>query len=249
MDADTTVFVIDEDAGTRDTICDLVHTMNLRVASYGSGQEFLEAYDPSLPGCLVSEVRIPGINGLQLQKCLADRGITLPMVFVSAHADISIAVRSIRAGAVHFLEKPVRADELWDAIQEAILLDQALRQSRQRYQSQRECLSRLTPKERHVLDMVVKGKKNRTIASSLGISIRTVELHRAKLMKKLRVRSLTELLRFALSVCEPVSEEESLLPMGAGTRAVLSARSTAILQGRADQPPEPANLETVAVWE
>ena len=196
MKSEPTVFLIDADGPTRDAVRDLVYTMNLPCEAYTSGQEFLDAYAPSRPGCVVLEVRIPEVNGLEIQERLTAQGAIIPVVFLTAQATVSIAVRAMRAGAVHFLEKPFREHELWDAIQEAVVLDAERRRStaeRERIDGQ---LAELTPKERQVLEMLAEGKSKHTIASEVGVSVRTIEIHRNRAMKKLGLSSLIELLLF-----------------------------------------------------
>jgi len=190
-----TVFVVDADAQSRGAVSDLVSQMSVRCMEYDSGQEFLDSYDPSQPGCLVVEVRIPDVGGLQIQDRLAQEGATTPVIFLTAHADAPTAVRAMRSGALQFLEKPFRDHELWEAVQEAMALDQELRQERQVLKQQRELIGRLTPKERQVLLRIIDGKPNRVICQEMDVCLRTVELRRASLMNKLQVESFTELLR------------------------------------------------------
>jgi len=190
-----TVFVVDSDAENRAAVRALVDQMDVRCEEYDSGQKFLESYDLSEPGCVVVEVRIPDVGGLQIQSRLAQQEATLPVIFLTAHADAPTAVRAMRSGALHFLEKPFREHELWEAIQEAIVWNQELRQERIQREKRQDLLARLTPKERQVLEKIVEGKPNRLISEELGVCVRTVELRRASLMGKLQVESLTELLQ------------------------------------------------------
>jgi FixJ family two-component response regulator len=193
-----TVFVIDPDPTTRDAIRELALTMNLRCQAFASGREFFAAYTDSAPGCLVLEVRIPDMSGLQIQRRLADLGMPLPLVFLSAHNDVSLAVELMRGGAVHHLQKPFRPLEMMHAIQEALARGQARRKAQQRHQRVLEGIAVLTAKEREVLRLIGEGMRNREIASRLGISLRTVELRRKGVTKKLRLKSPTALLQFAL---------------------------------------------------
>lgn len=195
MDVQPTVFIVDDDKLTHDAVRDLLRIMDLPCEIYTSGVDFLNAYDPSRPGCLVLEVKVPGLSGLQIQQYLASQEATLPLVFLSTQATVSIAVRAMRDGAVHFLEKPFRQHELWDAVQEAIQVDQERRRLWTQQRQIRERIAKLTPKQRDLMEMILEGKTNRAIASQFGLSVRTIELHRAKLMKHLEVKSLLELLR------------------------------------------------------
>lgn len=195
MQTESTVFVVDKDARNRVAVSDLAGQMNLRCLGYESGRAFLDAYDNSLVGCLVMEVRIPDMGGLQIQQHLAQEAATLPVIFLTAHADAATAVRAMRAGALQFFEKPFHESDLWDAIQEAIALDRELRRERAAQLQRQELLERLTSKERDVLEMVIEGKSSKAASEQLGVCVRTVELRRSSLMKKLEVSSLTDLLR------------------------------------------------------
>jgi FixJ family two-component response regulator len=202
MKSQAAVFVVDPDGPTRDAVCNLVALMNLRCRPYALGHEFLEAYSSAQAACLVSEVRIPDLNGFEIQKRLAARGSVTPIIFLTAQATVSIAVRAMRAGAFHFLEKPFREHELWDTIQEAILLDEQRRcvsTERRKLQSR---LARLTPEERELLEMIAQGKPKKAIASQMDVCVRTIELRRSQLIKKLGVGSLMELVHFALVPCD-----------------------------------------------
>ncbi len=202
MKTEPTVFVVDADGPTRDAIRDLAYTMNLRCKPYASGHEFLNAYAVWQPGCLVLEVRIPDINGFDIQERLAAQGATIPTVFLTGQATVSIAVRAMRAGALHFLEKPLRENELWDVIEEAILVDQKRRCALVQREELEDRLAKLTPKERQLLGMIARGKSKNAIASQLGVCVRTVELRRKQLMKQLGMSSLVELVHFALLACD-----------------------------------------------
>lgn len=200
MDLEPTVFVVDADGPNSDAVCELVCTMNLRCERFSSGQDFLEMYDNSRPGCVVLDVKVPGINGLQIQQQLARWPDPPPVIFLSGRCEVSVAVRAMKAGAIHFLEKPFREYELWDAVQEAITQDRQHRTDRARRQALNRYVGVLTFKERQVLGLLAEGKSNRTIARELDISVRTVENRRAKLMKKLGIKSPTELLHLAILV-------------------------------------------------
>jgi len=206
MNNEPTVFLVDADGPTRDAVRDLAHTMNLPCEVYTSGQAFLDAYVPLRPGCVVLEVRIPDVNGLEIQQRLAAQGALIPVVFLSARAPVSIAVRAMRGGAVHFLEKPFREHELWDTIREAILLDAKRRRAAAEREALGEQLADLAPEERQVLEMIAEGKSKQTIASEAGVSVRTIELRRSRLMNKLGLGSLVELVVFGLTACNGHSQ-------------------------------------------
>jgi len=206
MQNEAAVFVVDPDPATRDAVRSLVYTMNLQCEAYASGEAFFEAGVLARPGCAVLEVRVPGINGLDIQQQLTARGSTLPVIFLTSHATLSIAVRAMRAGAVHFLEKPFREHELWDAILEAITVDG---QRRERAAQQQDCesrLSRLNVRDRWVLKMIAEGRSKKAIAEAMDVCVRTVELRRSQLMKKLELRSLSELVHFALTAADAPKE-------------------------------------------
>jgi len=195
-----TVFVVDADAATRNAVRELAGTMSLRCEAYASGREFMDAYDDSAPGCVVLELKIPGLGGIQIQRLLKARDNDIPVIFLTAQPELSIAVEAMRAGAVHFLEKPFRSHELWNAIQEAIDLDQQRRRTRRWREAIDKRLASLTARESEVLSRMGHGESNRQIASHMGVSVRTVEVHRASLAKKLNVSSLRELLDIAIAL-------------------------------------------------
>jgi two-component system response regulator FixJ len=195
----TRVYLVDDNDGFRDSTAWLLETAGYEVEAFASGPVFLDAYAGHRHGdaseCLVSDIRMPGMSGLQLQDELSRRGIQLPLVFVTAHGDVPLAVEAMRKGASNFLEKPFSEEALVDALRTA------LANARNRGNGggmANELLARLSPRERQVLDLVVASKPNKIIADILGISIKTVELHRANMMSKLGVRSLPELMKVAL---------------------------------------------------
>lgn len=198
MRSEATVFVVDADVPAREAVRNLACMMNLRCKPYASGHQFLDVFDHSQPGCIVLEVRIPDINGFEIQERLAAQGTATPVVFLTAQATVSIAVRAMRAGALHFLEKPVRENSLWDVIEEAVRIDKERRCSVARREALDGRLGQLTPKERQVLEMIAQGKSKTAIASEIGICLRTVELRRKQLMKQLGMHSMVELVHFAL---------------------------------------------------
>ncbi|GAA3913593.1 response regulator transcription factor [Luteimonas lutimaris] len=196
--AEARVYLVDDNAGFRDSTAWLLETAGFEVLPFASGPEFIEAYGADRhgadPECLVSDVRMPEMSGLQLQEELGRRGIVLPLVFVTAHGDVPLAVEAMRKGASNFLEKPFGEDALVDAIRAAL----ANARNKGAVGAVGECLAKLSPRERQVLDLVIASKPNKIIADILGISIKTVELHRANMMSKLGVRSLPELMKVAL---------------------------------------------------
>jgi RNA polymerase sigma factor (sigma-70 family) len=202
MNERSTVFVVEDDRGTREAICELVQLMNLGCQGYSSGREFLASCDPDQPGCAVLAVDVPDLNGLAIQQQLAAREIPLPVIFVTKHNDVSLAVQAMRAGAVHYLEKPLRTHELWDAIQEALQLDQRRRRAQTIRREIRQRLSLLSAKERQVLDCVAEGKANRQIAAELGVSVRAIEVRRSKLMRKLGVKTPLDLIYYGVAAAD-----------------------------------------------
>jgi FixJ family two-component response regulator len=199
MNAQPTVFLVDPDGPTRDAVKKLAKMMDLHCEEYVSGPEFLDTFDSSQPGCVVMEVRVPGINGLQIQQRLLEQGVTLPVLFLSEDPSVSIAVHTMRAGALHFFEKPFRENDLWTAIQEAIQVDQGRREAKVLQQQLDERIGSLTEKEIAVLEMIAEGRTKRAMALEMGVSVRTIEHHRTQLMRKLETTTPTGLLRFAMS--------------------------------------------------
>lgn len=197
------VFVIDPDDAVRAAVREVARGMNLACEAYASGREFFAADHGSLPGgltpgCLVSEVRIPDMSGFQIQRRLASMEWPLPIIFLTAYDDLSMAVTLMRGGAVHYLLKPLRPLDLFKAVQESLARDRSCRRTARRWQRMREAIARLTAKEREVVFMIAKGRKNQAIAHQLGVSLRTVELRRANLSVKLNLRCPAALLRFAM---------------------------------------------------
>ena len=203
--ADGVVYVVDDDDAVRDGLKWLIESVDLQVAPCPNAQTFLEAYDGSRPGCLVLDVRLRGMSGLDLQAELARREISIPTIVVTGHGDVPMAVRAMKLGAIDFVEKPFNDQELLERIQKAIEGDlQARRGDRERAEA---CalLATLSPREREVLDLLVLGKANKEVADQLGLSTRTVEGHRARLMEKLACGSLAELVRLSLRAESPAA--------------------------------------------
>lgn len=190
-----TIFIVDDDKAVRDSLRWLINSINLKVEAFASASEFLNAYDPEHPGCLVTDVRMPGMSGLELQKELSERGIQLPVIIITGHGDVEMAVRAMKGGAFDFIEKPFPDQNLLDVVQKAVDFDLKARKVRSQQEEILALLDRLTPRERQVLGLIVAGESNKGIAYHLNISDKTVEAHRAKVMEKTEARSLAELMK------------------------------------------------------
>lgn len=189
-----TVFVVDDDPGVRKSFRWLMESVGLKVRTYGSALEFLAEYDPLRPGCLILDLRMPGMTGWELQERLQTLGATLPVIVITAYGDVPQAVRAIKAGAVHFFEKPVDDQVLLDHVRQALAQAQQRRLQAQLAADLRERYARLTPREVEVLEKVVEGHSSKQIAYLLGVSHKTVEAHRAKIMRKMQADSLPQLI-------------------------------------------------------
>jgi FixJ family two-component response regulator len=203
---DAIVFVVDDDPSIRDALQSLIRSVGLRVQTFGSAQEFLDRQLPDAPACLVLDVRLPGLSGLDLQRDLAEAGIQLPIVFITGHGDIPMSVQAMKAGAVEFLTKPFHPQVLLDAIQQAIARDRTARHERAERVDLRQRLDTLTPRERQVMGLVVAGLLNKQIAAKLGTSEVTIKVHRGQLMRKMRAESLAGLVRMAEKLGIPAPE-------------------------------------------
>jgi len=199
LTAEPTVFVVDDDNALRKSLCWLIESIGLRVQTFASAHEFLDAYPADTPGCLVLDVRMPGMSGLDLQERLEERRITIPVIIITGYGDVPMAVRAMKAGAVDFIEKPVSDQMLLDRIQQAIMTDSMHRESKRGKSQFAARIELLTPREREVMDKVVSGLSSREIGDELGVSFKTVEAHRAKIMKKMQASSVPHLVRMALN--------------------------------------------------
>lgn len=193
-----TVHVVDDDPAIRSSLKWLIESVNLTVRTYGSAQEFLDAYQPDEPGCLVLDVRMPGLSGLDLQEMLKERGIQIPVIILTGYGDVPMAVRAMKNGAVDFLEKPVSDQVLLDHIQQALAQDVENHRRQAEQEEVRERFARLTPREKEVMDLVVEGLSSREIAETLGVSFKTIEAHRSKIMKKTEAKSVSHLIRMTM---------------------------------------------------
>lgn len=193
--SDPLVYIVDDDEAVRDSLSLLMRSVDLASQTFGSAVEFLDAYKPTAHACLVADIRMPGLSGLDLQQELNRRGVALPLIFITGHGDVPMAVKAMQTGAMDFLQKPFRDQDLLDRIHKALERDRKTRDSRRMAQKIRDRIATLTPRETEVMAKVVEGCANKVIAMDLGVSQRTVELHRARVMQKMGVRSLAGLVR------------------------------------------------------
>jgi len=197
MKTSATIFLVDDEPSVLRGLARLLRSAGWPTATYQSPEDFMNRFDATAPGCLVLDVSMPGLNGLELQRWLADKGCPLPIIFLTGHGDIPTSVRAMKAGAVDFLTKPVRDEDLLKAIRQAVEKDRVCRQERAETVAIEERLATLTPREREVLALVVAGKLNKQTAAELGTVEKTIKVHRARVMEKMGASSLAELVRLA----------------------------------------------------
>lgn len=195
-----TVFVVDDDQAMRNSLKWLIESVGVQVESFASADDFLRHYQAGRAGCLVADVRMPGMSGLDLQDYLVEHNIRIPVVIITGHGDVPMAVRAMKSGAVDFIEKPFNDEVLLDAIRRAIAFEEQQRSHELENHQIQQRLASLTPREHEVMDMVTEGRSNKEIANTLGVSAKTIEAHRARVMEKMRAGSLAELVRMALAV-------------------------------------------------
>jgi FixJ family two-component response regulator len=205
-DPDGMVFVVDDDASLRESLNNLIRSVGLRVEAFSSAQEFLRRERPDRSGCLVLDVRLKGLSGLDLQKRIAEAGMDIPIIFITGHGDIPMTVRALKAGAVEFLTKPFRDQDLLDAIQQALERDRSARAQREETEKLRRRFATLTQREREVMGLVVTGLLNKQIAGELGTSETTVKIHRHQVMEKMQANSLAELVRMSDKIGTPTQK-------------------------------------------
>jgi len=209
-DPEQIVFVIDDDPLVRDSVADLLNSAGFTVRTFGSAAEFVQGQRPDVPACLILDVELPDISGLDLQTELAKSGIEMPIVFLTGHGDIPMSVRAMKAGAVEFLTKPFGKQELLDAIKEALLRDGEVRRQRSESFELQNRFETLTPRERQVMALVVTGRLNKQVAGELGTTEVTIKVHRGRVMSKMGAGSLAELVRMAAQL--KISPETGVLP-------------------------------------
>lgn len=200
MISEAIVFVVDDDAAVRDSLKDLLESDGLTAEVYGAAQEFLDAHDTARGGCLLLDIQMPDMNGLELQQKLADKGSTLPVIIITGHGDVPIAVKALKAGAVDFIEKPFTDDVILGGVRRALELGEQNRREQASVDEAKAGIARLTTREYEVFEHLVIGRLNKQMAFDLGISKRTVEVHRARVMEKMEARNLAHLVRMAMAL-------------------------------------------------
>lgn len=199
MSSQSTVFVVDDDQAMRNSLKWLIESVGMQVETYGSAEEFIRSYYPGRSGCLVLDVRMQGMSGLELQEYFLEQHINIPIIIITGHGDVPMSVRAMKSGAVDFIEKPFNDELLLESIRNALALDAKQRAHQAERAEVASRLAQLTPREHEVMEMVTAGKANKEIASSLGVSAKTVEAHRARVMEKMEASSLAELVKMAIT--------------------------------------------------
>jgi len=194
-----TVFLVDDDDAVRDSLALLLDTMGLRTVAYPSAAAFLDNYNPSRPGCLVLDIRMPSMSGMELQAALSAKSVAIPIIFLTGHGNVSMSAKAFRSGAVDFLEKPFNEQVLLQRIEEAIRLDQTNREAVAHRHNVNARMAALTPREREVMRLIVAGHSNKEVARQLELSTRTIETHRGHIMEKTGAHSLADLIALALA--------------------------------------------------
>ena len=197
--SEPTVFIVDDDPSVLKGLSRLMKSVKLNVETYSSAQEFLDSYNPVQPGCLLIDMRMPGISGLELQEILQSRNILIPTIIITGYGEVTDAVQAMKKGAIDFIEKPFNGQYLLDQVHKAIAEDAQIRKKQAQQQVVLASLALLTPREREVIDLVIAGKANKIIALELGLSMKTVEFHRAHMMQKMKVDSVAELVDLFIS--------------------------------------------------
>jgi len=200
MTSEPIIFVVDDDQAMRTSLKWLIESTGMQVRTFDSADAFLAAYYPGCAGCLLLDVRMPGMSGLELQNYMAREGYRLPVIIITGHGDVGMAVKAMKAGAADFIEKPFHDEDLLGSIRNALELDQRRRVTQTNRVEIAARLAELTPREHEIMGMVTEGKSNKEMAAALGVSTKTVEAHRARVMEKMRAESLAELVRMALIV-------------------------------------------------
>jgi FixJ family two-component response regulator len=197
-DAENIVYIVDDDEAVRDSLCFLLKSVGIAGNAFSSGNEFLEAYDLDWQGCILLDIRMPGVSGMEVQRQLAERNCALPVIFITGHGDIPMAVEAMHLGAFDFIQKPFHDQELLDRIQQALATYRETQDELALKKEVQERYEKLTPREKEVMEAVVRGHANKVIAMDLELSQRTVEIHRARVMEKMQARSLASLVKFSL---------------------------------------------------
>lgn len=210
------VFIVDDDPAMRQSLRFLIESVDLAVRVFDTGEAFVRGYDPATPGCLVLDVRMPGISGLELFESLAAGGVAIPTLIITGYADVAMAVRAMKAGVVDFIEKPFSDQRLLDRIHQAIQIDAAARRARAALGPILRRLDQLTDRERQVLDLILVGQSNKQIGTSLGVSDKTVEVHRRHITDKMQAANVADLVRMVVTARLAARQTPNLPPLGVG---------------------------------